>query len=236
MSENFFKQNDIFCTERTAMNNWRRLNRRHFGIIEHVDFKDKTVLDLGSHDGRWSIAAVKAGAKHVVGLEGRREAVTQAKKNAVALGVSDKTSFAVSDIDSNSIENHKVDIVLCCGIFYHIANHYTLFRQMYNTGAKTIVIDGQFLKTREAAVWFKPEPVDQIDTGLKNLPNTITLDYKKGQSLVGVPSMPFVGLLAHGFGFTVDEVNYNNGNVSNNVTMADYILKDRRTLILKKKQ
>jgi predicted RNA methylase len=39
------------------------------------------VLDLASHDGRWSFAALAAGAAHVVGIEARQELVANACAN-----------------------------------------------------------------------------------------------------------------------------------------------------------
>ena len=50
-----------------------RLNLRHeaiFGENKEV-FEGQRVLDIASHDGRWSFAALKAGATSVVGIEGR---------------------------------------------------------------------------------------------------------------------------------------------------------------------
>lgn len=52
----------------------------------------RRVLEIASHDGRWSFAAVTAGASCVVGVESRSELIDSAQ-----------------------------DVVLCLGFFYHTA-------------------------------------------------------------------------------------------------------------------
>src|SRR5918993_4504345 len=68
----FFDDYPAFCgTGRTAAIP-RRLNLRHRAIIEaNQDILARArVLDLASHDGRWSFAALEAGATQRSGVEG----------------------------------------------------------------------------------------------------------------------------------------------------------------------
>src|ERR1017187_9318082 len=60
-----------------------RLNQRHRACIEWNEamIRGKCVLDLASHDGRWSFAALKAGATKVVGIEARDHLVQAARSN-----------------------------------------------------------------------------------------------------------------------------------------------------------
>ena len=54
-----------------------RLNRRHeaiFGSFPEI-YVGARVLDIASHDGRWSFAALKAGAAHVIGVEPREHLI-----------------------------------------------------------------------------------------------------------------------------------------------------------------
>jgi hypothetical protein len=68
-----------------------RLNLRYEAIFaENRDvFQGASVLDLARHDGRWSLAALKTGASHVVGIEGRPELVANAKANIEHYGIDD---------------------------------------------------------------------------------------------------------------------------------------------------
>jgi protein-L-isoaspartate O-methyltransferase len=66
-----------------------RLNLRHQAMFgDNLDiFDGASVLDIASHDGRWSFAALQAGAASVVGVEGRRELVDHATQNFEHYGV-----------------------------------------------------------------------------------------------------------------------------------------------------
>jgi len=65
-----------------------RLNLRHEAIFgENTDiFEGRRVLDIASHDGRWSFAALQAGAASVVGIEGRPELVASAGRRSRTTG------------------------------------------------------------------------------------------------------------------------------------------------------
>ena len=57
------------------------------------------MLDIASHDGRWSMAALDAGARHVIGVEGRPELVDAARATLAHYNVPQEMySFLHSDI------------------------------------------------------------------------------------------------------------------------------------------
>src|ERR671915_725288 len=60
-----------------------RLNLRYEAIFgENQDlFPGARVIDIASHDGRWSLAALKAGAAEVTGIEAREDLVRAALDN-----------------------------------------------------------------------------------------------------------------------------------------------------------
>lgn len=61
---NFFDKFPEFITGGTTGVDGKRLNHRYRAIIENQRdaFSNAKVLDLASHDGRWSLAALDAGA------------------------------------------------------------------------------------------------------------------------------------------------------------------------------
>lgn len=67
----FFDPYAQFLTTSATSASPSRLNARHAAIIQgNLElFRGKRVLDIASHDGRWSFAALHAGAKHVTGIE-----------------------------------------------------------------------------------------------------------------------------------------------------------------------
>src|SRR5580700_10208712 len=66
-----------------------RLNARWRAIIgwNTAILAGRRVLDLGCHDGRWSFAALEAGASHVTGVEARAHLVKKAVENLNYYGV-----------------------------------------------------------------------------------------------------------------------------------------------------
>ena len=64
--------------------NWRceMLLARHPEVV-HA----KRILDLASHDGRFSFACLKLGATHVTGIEGRPELVASSSDNMRRMGI-----------------------------------------------------------------------------------------------------------------------------------------------------
>jgi putative methylase len=63
------------------------------------DIIDKTIIDLGCGTGRLAIGAVLLGAKEAVGVDLDKVAVKIALKNAEKMGVEEKSSWVVADID-----------------------------------------------------------------------------------------------------------------------------------------
>lgn len=76
---------DVAVRPITAM----RLRHRYNGIVwnNRELFRKTRVLDIRSGDGRWSLAALDAGAAHVVGLESKREPVEVARNVFTKMGV-----------------------------------------------------------------------------------------------------------------------------------------------------
>ncbi|HAQ35252.1 MAG: hypothetical protein CMF74_09455 [Maricaulis sp.] len=108
-----------------------RLDTKYIALIErnaHL-FKGKRILDLTSHDGRWSHAALLHGATHVTGIEGRKHLIENAAENLGAYGMPpDRYDFIQGDVfeELRKLEPGQFDIVFCFGFLYHTANHVQL--------------------------------------------------------------------------------------------------------------
>jgi hypothetical protein len=77
------------------------------------------VLDLGCHEGGYSIELGRHGAT-VVGIEGRRENIQKARFAAEVLGL-DGVTFFEDDVRNLSAATFgQFDVVLCLGILYHL--------------------------------------------------------------------------------------------------------------------
>ena len=92
--------------------------------------KDATVLDIASHDGRWSFAALKNGAKKVYGIEGKKELVQSSIENMKKYGIAeDKYNFVAGDIfeEIKKIPINEIDVVFCLGIFFSVKKLFLSF-------------------------------------------------------------------------------------------------------------
>lgn len=81
-------------------------------------FAGKRVLDLASHDGRFSYAVLIAGATHVVGLEGRQKHVDHIFSNLATPGYdSSRCQFICPDLVEylRTVEPGSFDTVLRFG-------------------------------------------------------------------------------------------------------------------------
>src|SRR5262245_21272680 len=78
-SVNFFDRHPRFYENTGTKLKPNRFVQRYQAII-HMNkeaFLGARVLDLASHDGRWSMAALDAGAQYIEGVEGRLELVAR---------------------------------------------------------------------------------------------------------------------------------------------------------------
>ncbi len=165
---NFFDQYDKFYgTSRIGINP-NRMNSRYRAIIEpHLDvLRDRRVLDLGSHDGRWAFAALKAGARHVTGIEARARHVDMARQTFRDYGIGeDRYRFLLGDVcDVLKAESIAVDTVLVLGFFYHTYRHFEIAALLAATGASHIVLDTALALGPErdgAIIQYVLEPTDR---------------------------------------------------------------------------
>lgn len=121
--------------------NWRceiLLNRNQEVI------RNKKILDLASHDGRFSYACLKLGASHVTGIEGRPHLVRNAIKNLMSSGYSAKNFAFVQDDVLNylpKISVGKFDVILCFGFFYHTIRQIELLQEIKRIKPKYFILD-----------------------------------------------------------------------------------------------
>jgi SAM-dependent methyltransferase len=121
-----------------------RINARHRVIIDgHREFfNGARVLDLASHDGRFTLAAIRAGAREVVGIEHDPELIERANDNFRELGVEPETyQFLCRDLFEGFDDLGRFDVVLCFGILYHVNDHLTLLSNIAAVEPSVVLID-----------------------------------------------------------------------------------------------
>jgi hypothetical protein len=123
-----------------------RLNQRHRALIaaNEVIIRGKRVLDIASHDGRWSFAALGVGAQHIHGIEAREHLVSNAEGTFRAYSVAeDRFRFVQGDVFDaiDWIEPGSIDTVFCFGFLYHTLHHLLLFSKIARLKPSHLIID-----------------------------------------------------------------------------------------------
>jgi SAM-dependent methyltransferase len=202
----FFEQFPRFYWTSSTAPTTARLNLRYEAILaENRDiFEGASVLDLASHDGRWSLAALATGARSVVGIEARPELVAAATENLAAYGYgADRVRFVTGDMHQLlSTQDFEADVVLCLGFLYHTLRYNELLDGIRRTRARHLIIDT-----------FSPhmmEPVPNV--------NVITEDadeegkaaadsYTHGAAvLVGRPNLAAIRTMLGAYGYRVERL------------------------------
>ena len=177
-----------------------RLNRRYEHIILPIEkeIQGARVLDLGSHDGRWPYAIAAAGAREVVGLEGRPELVSQYNdypassfKHAVRFIVGD----FVSEMDRLIASGERFDLVFCLGVYYHTMHHYRMMQQMTAFKPRLIIIDSVLSLSKRPCI-------DLLRNRTEAKANAIAEADSQDWIPAGTPSLSAVSLMAKSLGYS----------------------------------
>lgn len=209
----FFDQYERFLTTSRTSPFLHRLNGRHAAIIERCrdQLDGRRVLDIASHDGRWTFAAVQAGAAHVTGIEPRAELVANARETFAAYDVPAARFEFVQGGVFEEMPGRSFDTVLCLGFYYHTVRHVELMDLIERSGAAFAVIDTEIVPAsgrlrpegddprlvhgNPYAVELFREPVDDQQMAVQDSAT------RNGHTLVGRPSADAIEFMADHFGF-----------------------------------
>jgi protein-L-isoaspartate O-methyltransferase len=193
---------EFFTTSETSAQPWR-LNLRYEAIFaeNRECFGGARVLDIASHDGRWSLAAAQTGAASVVGIEAREDLVEKAGRTLERYGVEQsRYEFLAGDVfDVLAREKIQADVVLCLGFYYHTLRYNELLTRIRQTGARTVIVD-TLIRPDES------EPVLRLfrePTARQG--NAVPDDFSWGDDvLVGRPSMPAMRMMVEAYGYRLE--------------------------------
>jgi hypothetical protein len=129
-----------------------RLNLRYEAIFgENRDvFEGARVLDLASHDGRWSLAALKSGAAEVVGIEADEELHAGACENLSLYcdGIATDSSAAISSRCSAARDSRPKSSFVSRFLYYTI-RYNELMARIREIGPRHLMIDTDVLRRRD---------------------------------------------------------------------------------------
>jgi len=163
-----------------------RLNYRHKLLIEQNKeiIEGQRVLDIASHDGRFTLPALLAGASHVTGIEARPELVEASEINMKLYEADpDKYNFICGDVHEEIEKLDDVDVVFCFGFFYHTVNQFKLLADIAALEPKYLIVDTAVCKHPQPIFMLRKEstekPLNSVGDRAENIvmtPNRKTLD------------------------------------------------------------
>jgi len=198
-----------------------RLNARWRAVIGWNEsiLAGRRVVDLGCHDGRWSFAALKAGASHVVGIEARGHLAEKAKDNFRSYGVPAGAYEIVTGDAIETLRGRKIgsiDILMCLGFFYHTLEHMRLLLETSRLGAEYVIIDTSISPAKEPLVALAFEstadPRNAVDYGSTG----------SNKALVGSPSKSGLLAMLDYAGYTAEFFDWQNNAVDDWTDLPDY--------------
>jgi hypothetical protein len=181
-----------------------RMNERYEAMFasNRDIFDGARVLDLASHDGRFSFAALKTGAAHVTGVEVRQSLVDRAQE-AFAFYEQDPETyrFVCGDVfEVLARERFDVDVVLCFGYLYHTYRHTELMYRIHNMAPRHLVVDT--MVTRETKRTLRV----MLEEDVEDIRSAALDEFAVDRVLVLRPSVPALATLVRAYGFEVESL------------------------------
>jgi len=217
----FFEQFPRFYVTSSTGLTTARLNLRYEAIVgENRDlFAGASVLDLASHDGRWSLAALATGARSVTGIEARPELVKAATENLGEYGYADRACFITGDVhEVLNTQDFQADVVLCLGFLYHTLRYNELLNGIRRTNARYLIID------TFSPHMMGPVPNVNVITEHADEEGSAADDgYAYGPSvLVGRPNLAAIRTMLGAYGYQVERLSDWAGLLRDNPATEDF--------------
>jgi methyltransferase family protein len=205
-----------------------RLNSRWRAIIGWNEgiLVGRRVMDLGCHDGRWGFSALKAGASHVIAIDGRAHLVEKARENFGFYGVPDASrDFITGDaIEAlRAVKAGSVDVLMCLGFFYHTMEHMRLLLEARRIGVEYLIIDTGLSPGEDRTIALSFESIE--DTR-----NSIDYGSTGKDALVGVPSRSALLAMLDYVGYQPEFFDWRNNQVDDWTDLPDYAMDLRVTV------
>ncbi len=181
-----------------------RMNHRYEALFaaNRDIFEGARVLDLASHDGRYSFAALETGAAHVTGVEVRQSLVDKARDTFAYYGRDPGTyDFICGDVfEVLERETFDVDVVLCLGYLYHTYRHTELMYRLHHLAPEHLIVDTMVMRGTEPLMKVYAErDADDIRSAAQDA-------FSVGRVLVGWPTVAALQVLLRAYDFEIESV------------------------------
>jgi SAM-dependent methyltransferase len=220
-----FTEENGFVLDGDIGYNERRRNRlewRYRAFIQPIAGRlgGKKVLDLASHDGRWTFACLLNGAAHVTAVEIRQELLDKARRSITLPQMRDRVRFVAADVFDALPrlfdDGDRFDTILCLGLFYHVMDHHRLMKLMTAFKPELIVMDTSLIDSDDAYVLLKTER--------GATPRSAALDFHRQKEVAtGIVSRGGMRMLANSFGYRIFWVDWESVGVDTRYGLGEYL-------------
>ena len=128
----------------------RRLWRFMEQQLDVIDFRGKSVLEVGAWDGYWSFYAERRGAASVLASDDATQNWAGGKglllaRDLLQSKVEIRQDLSIYDL---STLNRKFDIILCLGVYYHLWDPFYSFAQLRHCchPGSLVILEGELGK------------------------------------------------------------------------------------------
>jgi 16S rRNA G966 N2-methylase RsmD len=198
-----------------------RLNARYVALIHEnrARIEGARVLDLASHDGRFTFAALRAGAARVVGIEHDPRLVQAAAEHLAHYGVArDRYDFVTGDLFEYIRVSEPCDVVFVFGIFYHVNDHMRLLTELAHLDARTMIFDTN--------VSTKPDAVIELRAPIAGSPPP------PGSQIEGWPTRAALEAMWSSFGWSYEFYDWRESEMAGQSKLDDYAGGRRLTAVV----
>lgn len=111
-----------------------------------LDFKGKSVLDVGAWNGAFSIEAKRRGAERVVALDRPRDVNMPGARESLEFAIA-TSGLAIEMVERDVEEPHALDglgqfdIVAFLGVFYHLVDPIMVLRNLARITRETLILE-----------------------------------------------------------------------------------------------
>ncbi len=134
----------------------RIVNEQFRGRLDRI-----RCLDIGCHEGFYSIAMARKGMRGVRGIDVRPASLTKAQFVAEVLGLNNVT-FEERNIEQLDFDGPPYDLCLFLGVLYHLENPILALRQVSRATREVCIVETQVVEEVEgttewgAQAWTRP--------------------------------------------------------------------------------
>jgi trehalose 2-sulfotransferase len=207
----------------------KRRRDRYEAIIgrNRAVLHDARVLEVQCGSGYFSLAALDAGARFVVGLDSRRKPIESALENFARFGIDPNRYRLVKGKQARLAAFHpgRFDVVMCQD---WLSDLHFFFQQLNRLRPKHVIIDTAITARKRPVIMFKTTTFKIKSQDLRP-PGERKW---RSASIVAIPNHRIISMMCECYGFQPRLIDWQALGITNWVGIGDYEHDRRRTYVL----